>query len=307
MNTNRMNGESDIAFFFRNVLMASAAAMTGEIATIPLDTAKVRLQIQTTAPGETPRYSGIFGTMGKVAAEEGPFALWGGLAPGLQRQFVFAGLRIGLYVPIRDVITGPLAPGQNPTLLQKILAGMTTGALGISVANPTDVVKIRMQAQGRLPVDQRPYTNSMDCYRKIAAVNGVSGLWVGVVPNIMRNSIINASELASYDQFKQIATQTLGMNADATMTHIFCAFSAGFVAVCCGSPVDVLKTRLMNATPGQPTGLVSIVGHMLAKEGPLAFYKGFQANFLRLGSWNVVMFLTLEKIKLYFDNKSKNQ
>jgi hypothetical protein len=43
MNTNRMPGESDIAFFFRNVLMASAAAMTAETATIPIDTAKVRL------------------------------------------------------------------------------------------------------------------------------------------------------------------------------------------------------------------------------------------------------------------------
>ena len=82
--------------------------------------------------------------MSKVAAEEGPLSLFNGLIPGLQRQVVFAGLRIGLYVPVRDMITGPLAPGQNPTLIQKILAGMTTGAIGISVANPTDVVKVRL-------------------------------------------------------------------------------------------------------------------------------------------------------------------
>ena len=36
---------------------------------------------------------------------------------------------------------------------------------------------------------------------------------------------------------------------------------------------------------------------MVAKEGPLAFYKGFTANFMRLGSWNVVMFVALEQIK----------
>jgi hypothetical protein len=30
---------------------------------------------------------------------------------------------------------------------------MATGAIGISVANPTDVVKVRMQAQGRLPIE----------------------------------------------------------------------------------------------------------------------------------------------------------
>lgn len=76
---------------------------------------------------------------------------------------------------------------------------MTTGAIGISVANPTDVVKIRMQAQGRLPPAERPYRSSMDCYSKIVADKGPLGLWIGIVPNIMRNSIINAAELASYD------------------------------------------------------------------------------------------------------------
>lgn len=39
---------------------------------------------------------------------------------------------------------------------------------------------------------------------------------------------------------------------------------------------------------------------MVANEGPLAFYKGFTANFMRLGSWNVVMFVALEQIKNWF-------
>jgi hypothetical protein len=38
-----MKGESDTAFFIRNVLMASAAGMAGETVTIPIDTTKVRL------------------------------------------------------------------------------------------------------------------------------------------------------------------------------------------------------------------------------------------------------------------------
>ena len=55
--------------------------------------------------------------MKTIASEEGVFALWNGMTPGLQRQFIFAGLRIGLYVPVRDFICGELKPGQNPTLL----------------------------------------------------------------------------------------------------------------------------------------------------------------------------------------------
>ena len=43
-----------------------------------------------------------------------------------------------------------------------------------------------------------------------------------------------------------------------------------------------------------------MVGGMLKKEGPISFYKGFTANFMRLGSWNVVMFVSLEQIKGLF-------
>ena len=250
------------------------------------------------AAGETPKYNGMLGTIKTIAADEGPRALWSGLSPGLQRQFVYAGLRIGLYVPIRNALCGEMKPGENPTLLQKIAAGMATGAIGISVANPTDLVKVRMQGQGKLPPAERPYSSSMDCYKKTVQADGVKGLWVGVGPNIMRNSVINAAELAAYDQFKQMCFG-IGMR-DGLPMHISCAFGAGFVACIVGSPVDVLKTRIMNIQPGSGETAVSILSKMIAKEGPLSFYKGFTSNFMRLGSWNVVMFVMLEQIKGMF-------
>lgn len=37
-------------------------------------------------------------------------------------------------------------------------------------------------------------------------------------------------------------------------------------------------------------------------QGPLAFYKGFLPNFARLGSWNVIMFLTLEQVSFFCAN-----
>ena len=192
-----------------------------------------------------------------------------------------------------------MEPGQTPSLLQKIAAGMTTGAIGISVANPTDVVKVRMQAQGTLPLDQRPYKGSMDCYAKTVAEGGITRLWVGIVPNIMRNSVINAAELASYDQYKQICLNNLGMK-DGLGTHLTCAMSAGFTACIFGSPVDVLKTRIMNRSPSEGGSIPGLVMNMVQKEGLGSFYKGFVANFMRLGSWNCVMFVTFEQIKTLF-------
>lgn len=98
------------------------------------------------------------------------------------------------------MIAGELKPGENPTLKTKILAGLCTGAIGISIANPTDVVKVKMQAQARATdPSQVKYKGCIDCYSQIIKTQGITGLWVGIIPNILRNSVINAAEIASYD------------------------------------------------------------------------------------------------------------
>lgn len=193
------------------------------------------------------------------------------------------------------MITGPLPEGVNPTLLQKIAAGILTGGLAITVANPTDLVKIKMQGQGVAMLEGKPkmYNGSLDCYKKIYKGQGILGLWQGWGPNVMRNSIINAAELASYDQYKQIVLGS-GILKDGIPCHLTCASMAGLTACVIGSPVDVLKTRMMNAAPGTYSSPIDAVVKTFKNEGFGAFYKGFLPNFARLAGWNCVMFLTLE-------------
>lgn len=65
-------------------------------------------------------------------------------------------------------------------------------------------LQVRMQAAGRLPDGHpRKYTSSITAYRTIISTEGVAALWTGLGPNIARNAIINAAELASYDQIKE--------------------------------------------------------------------------------------------------------
>jgi hypothetical protein len=142
------------------------------------------------------------------------------------------------------------------------------GALAIAVASPTDLVKVRLQAEGKLPPGvPRRYSGAMNAYSTIAKQvyfqwhtllvlqgvwyvylrraaqqkhllsfitkppvlgscvimsglrslwflllhlilcchqEGVTKLWTGLGPNVARNAIINAAELASYDQVKQV-------------------------------------------------------------------------------------------------------
>jgi len=291
------------------MLLSASAASWGEFCTIPFDTAKVRLQMQDKA---NPVYRGLAHTLTSMFTQEGIRAPWKGVTAGIQRQCAFAPIRIGLYEPVRNFYVGKDFKG-DPPILQKIAAGLTTSAIGITVASPTDVVKVRLQAEGRLPPGAvKRYSGALDAYRKIIAQEGVLGLWTGYGPNLARNCVVNATELVAYDQAKQTFL-ALG-RPDNVPTHILSGLTAGLAATLLGSPVDVVKTRVMAArspaaaAPGgaphvpEFSGPIDCAIKLLKQQGPLAFYKGFIPNFARIGSWNVITWMTLEQMKkLYFE------
>ncbi|XP_062366918.1 putative mitochondrial transporter UCP3 isoform X2 [Cinclus cinclus] len=243
---------------------AGMAGCIADLCTFPLDTAKVRLQIQ----GEVriPRtissveYRGVLGTLSTMVRTEGARSLYRGLAAGLQRQMSFASIRIGLYDSVKQLYTPKGA--ENTGTSTRLLAGCTTGAVAVAFAQPTDVVKVRFQACGALADSARRYSSTVDAYRTIAREEGIRGLWRDNVP-----------------------------------CHFVAAFGAGFCATVVASPVDVVKTRYMNASPGQYRNALSCLLALLMQDGPAGLYKGFVPSFLRLGSWNVVMFVSYEQLQ----------
>ncbi|XP_071768096.1 mitochondrial brown fat uncoupling protein 1 [Centroberyx gerrardi] len=278
------------------MMSAGAAACIADLITFPLDTAKVRLQIQGEKAVEATkniRYRGVFGTISTMIRTEGPRSLYNGLIAGLQRQLCFASIRIGLYDNVKNFYTGDK---ENAGVLIRILAGCTTGAMAVSFAQPTDVVKVRFQAQVNLDGVARRYNGTMQAYKHIFQNEGLRGLWKGTLPNITRNALVNCTELVTYDLIKE-AILRHNLMSDNLPCHFVSAFGAGFVTTVIASPVDVVKTRYMNSPPGQYKSAINCAWTMLTKEGPTAFYKGFVPSFLRLGSWNVVMFVSFEQIK----------
>ncbi|KAM9247799.1 putative mitochondrial transporter UCP3 [Leptosomus discolor] len=191
---------------------------------------------------------------------------------------------------------GPCQGAEGTGLAARVLAGCTTGAVAVTCAQPTDVVKVRFQANGALPDGARRYSGTVDAYRTIAREEGVRGLWRGTLPNITRNAIVNCGELVTYDLIKDALLQAQLMT-DNVPCHFVAAFGAGFCATVVASPVDVVKTRYMNASPGQYRNVLSCLLGLLMQDGPAGFYKGFVPSFLRLGSWNVVMFLSYEQLQ----------
>jgi solute carrier family 25 uncoupling protein 8/9 len=279
------------------LLTAGSAACIADLITFPLDTVKVRLQVQGEAGSKAVMYNGVFKTVLGIARDEGPKALYNGIIPGLQRQMAFSAIRIGAYESVKQKyiqMSGVESPMGH--LAVRIAAGVTTGTIAILSAQPTDVVKIRMQAELRKAGEKPRYNGVMQAYRNVYQVEGWTGLYKGTLPNICRNCIINVGETVVYDAAKDGLIAS-GYFVDGIPCHFSAAVTAGFCATLLASPVDVIKTRFMNSPKGRYRGAMACAIETAKNEGFLAFYKGFSAGFTRLVAWNVCLWLSYEQLK----------
>ena len=124
-----------------------------------------------------------------------------------------------------------------------------------------------------------------------------NGLYRGTFPNIARNCIINVGETVVYDAAKDGFISN-GILKDGIICHFSSAVVAGITATLVASPVDVVKTRFMNSPRGKYRGALHVAGETARNEGLMAFYKGFNASCIRLVSWNIVLWLSYEQLKL---------
>jgi solute carrier family 25 oxoglutarate transporter 11 len=207
---------------------------------------------------------------------------------------------MGLYDVLKHKWTDP--DTNTMPLVRKIVAGLISGAVGAAVGNPADVAMVRMQADGRLPIEQRRnYKSVVDALSQMSKQEGVASLWRGSSLTVNRAMIVTASQLASYDQAKEMILEK-GLMSDGIGTHVSASFLAGFVASVASNPIDVIKTRVMNmkVEPGvEPPykGAFDCAMKTIKAEGPMALYKGFIPTISRQGPFTVVLFVTLEQVR----------
>ena len=97
-------------------------------------------------------------------------------------------------------------------------------------------------------------------------------------------------QLCFYDQVKGLLLGTPYFT-DNLVTHFTSSLCAGAIATTMTQPLDVLKTRAMNAKPGEFSGALDLVRYT-GRNGPMAFYKvntGFTSNNILLYLLNIFM------------------
>jgi len=232
------------------------------------------------------------------------------ISPALLRQSVYGSLKFGAYYSLKRML-----PQESvySNIVCAVIAGMTSSA----IANPTDVLKVRMQAASTVS-----NVSIFEAFKKIYTFEGIRGLWRGVGPTSQRAGIIAAVELPVYDGCKRYFIDN-GILTDSPPNHVISSFIASLAAAIGSTPVDVIRTRLMTQKihPSDSFGRPAFRGTQLQEvlpaskiykgswdcllitirhEGFPALYRGFFPAWLRMGPWNLIFFTTYEQL-LRFD------
>lgn len=145
------------------------------------------------------------------------------------------------------------------------------------------------------------YRSTIHAFKKIARNEGALGLWRGVGPSVQRAAIGTSAQISSYDHTKHWLLNSGKMNENIRL-HVVAAMISGFITAFIMSPVDVVKTRIMNQEVLNRNGntyknALDCFVKTIASEGLFGFYKGFIANWLRLGPHTITTFLVFEQLR----------
>uniref|UniRef100_A0A914VZL4 FAD dependent oxidoreductase domain-containing protein n=1 Tax=Plectus sambesii TaxID=2011161 RepID=A0A914VZL4_9BILA len=279
-------------WYFGGLASAGAACCTH-----PLDLLKVHLQTQ-----QQGKLS--LGQMAvKVVKADGFLGLYNGLSASILRQLTYSTTRFGMYETLKKQF--PQDKGPLPFYQKALLAGVS-GACGGFVGTPGDMINVRMQNDMKVPPEmRRNYKHAIDGIYKIYTQEGLKSLFNGATMATGRAVLMTIGQLSFYDQIKQMLLES-GYVGDNLITHFSASFLAASIATMMTQPMDVLKTRMMNAKPGEFKGVVDCCVYT-AKLGPLGFFKGFIPAWIRLAPHTVLTFIFFEQLRFHFGYFANNK
>ncbi|EIN11785.1 mitochondrial carrier [Punctularia strigosozonata HHB-11173 SS5] len=278
---------------------AAFANMVASAVTNPVDVVKVRQQLRTQVAGS--RVNAFWHVGAEIARREGFRSLMSGFTASMLREVAYSGLRLGAYEFFKDKIYGASNGAlTRDGLVLKVCAATIASGLGSYIANPADLVKVRMQAY--YP-EGRPYRTTLHATTSIWREgqqgpyrSGLQALYRGVTATTVRGVVLSVSQICAYDEVKQRLKRE-GVMREGIALHSVSSMVAGLFCSITSNPIDVIKVRLMNDKDHKYRGTMDCVRSIVTKEGPLALYKGFGMCWARLGTHTILTFIVFERLR----------
>lgn len=145
-------------------------------------------------------------------------------------------------------------------------------AVAECITIPIDTVKVRLMLQGELGA-KKQYNGGVHAFRTILKNEGPQGLFKGLAPAVLRQSIYGTFRYGSYDQIKNELGAT-GGNIPIWKKVLASCFAGGmgsFLAV----PCDLVKIRMQADAAGtRYKSTMSAFAEVAKKEGVKGMWRG---------------------------------
>ncbi|KJX98584.1 mitochondrial 2-oxodicarboxylate carrier protein [Zymoseptoria brevis] len=189
-------------------------------------------------------------------------------------------------------------------------AGAVAGVSEILIMYPLDVVKTRVQIQGKVPIPgQDHYTSMMDCFRKIIKNEGFSRLYRGISAPILMEAPKRATKFAANDEWGKIYRNAFGVAKMNQSLSILTGASAGATESFVVVPFELVKIRLQDrAQAAKYNGMLDCVAKIVRQEGVLTLYQGLESTMWRHILWNAGYFGCIFQVRaLLPENPTKDK
>lgn len=180
-----------------NVMAGGLAGATSSLVVYPLDFARTRLAVDV-GSGKAREFTGTLDCIMKTAKHSGMFKK-GGVYNGFMISCVGIFFYRGTYFGLYDTVNG-MDFMKGASFIQKFSVGYTVTVTAGLISYPIDTVRRRMMMTSGT-ANAAKYKNSIDCFGKIMAEEGVGAYFKGAGSNVLRG-LAGALVLVGFDYFK---------------------------------------------------------------------------------------------------------
>jgi hypothetical protein len=182
-------------------------------------------------------------------------------------------------------------------LLELSTAGAFAGLSQSFVRCAVEQLKTVMQARNKAgSATLPPYRSTIHCLVDVVRTEGIrNGLYRALMPTLIREIPQYAIYYPSYELTKRALCEKGQRVADLGAAKMCLAGGIAGVAQWIPTfPIDVIKSRMHTAEPGQYKGMMDLSRQLFRSEGIGAFFRGFNASMVRAFPLHGAIFLFYE-------------